>query len=190
MNAIANPSPAKTLVIVGMPGAGKTSVGRRLAARLALPFVDSDAEVEAAAGMTVSQIFERLGEAEFRKGEKRVMARLLERPPLVLATGGGALMDPDTRALVRERAVSVWLRADIEVLLERTSHRNDRPLIKKDSAAQTLRELQELREPIYAMADIVVTSDKRPADETVERVLKALKEFLSRSGKGKAVTGQ
>src|ERR1700735_2379446 len=133
MGTISYPAdkPAKSLVIIGMPGSGKSSIGRKLAARLGIPFFDADDEIETAAGMRIEQIFERFGEAEFRKGERRVVARLLDQPPHVLATGGGAFMDPETRALIRTKAVSVWLRADLATLIERTSRRDDRPLLKQ-----------------------------------------------------------
>ncbi|NTU76284.1 MAG: shikimate kinase [Alphaproteobacteria bacterium] len=186
MNAIPNPAsphlikPAKTLVIVGMPGAGKSSIGRRLASRLGWAFIDSDQEVEAAAGMKISQIFETLGEQAFRQGERQVIARLLERSPHVLATGGGAFMSEETRALIRDRALSIWLKAELPVLLERTSRRDDRPLLKKNAPKTVLQELLAVREPIYATADIVVTSDPRPVDETVDKVLTALDEFLNK----------
>ena len=183
MNAIANPLdphnplPARTLVIIGMPGAGKSSVGRQLAKRLGLSFADSDKEVESAAGMKIEQIFEQLGEPAFRQGERQVMARLLEGPPLVLATGGGAFMDESTRTLVREHGVSIWLRTDIGDLSERTSRRDNRPLLKQGDPKAVLRKLLATREPVYALADIVVTSDQRPVKDTVDRVLKALDDF-------------
>jgi len=183
MSAITNTSdavsfiPNKTIVIVGMMGSGKSSIGRRLAARLALPFLDSDSEIETAAGMSVEQIFTHFGETEFRKGERRVIARLLDRPIHVLATGGGAFVDPETRALIHSKALSVWLRADIETLLERTSRRNDRPLLKQDNPRTVMEKLLIEREPVYAEADVTVESDHRPSDETVDRVLKALGEF-------------
>ncbi len=187
MNAIVNPldpqNPLtpKTLVIVGMPGSGKSSMGRKLAARLGLPFIDSDTEVEKAAGMKVAQIFEQLGELAFRDGERKVIARLLEQPPHILATGGGAFMNADTRALIRKRGISIWLRADIALLMERTGHRNDRPLLKGGNTEQKLRELLDAREPIYATADIAVTSDRRPPEEAVNRVLTALYEYVRRT---------
>ena len=183
MNAIANQTgpapfvPAKSVAIIGMPGAGKSSVGRKLAARLAMPFFDADQEIEAAAGMTIEQLFERFGEAEFRKGERRVIARLLEQPMHVLATGGGAFMDPETRALIRARAVSVWLRADMQTLIERTGRRFDRPLLKEGDRRDVLQRLLDERGPIYAEADIVLDSDNRPAEETAERIQKALAAF-------------
>ena len=157
--------------------AGKSAVGRRLAARLGLPFVDSDAEIETASGMTISQFFETHGEDEFRKGEKRVIARLLNGPPCVLSTGGGAFMDDDTRALVREKAVSVWIKADIEVLVKRAARKDDRPLLKNGDVRQRLQSLLDAREPAYAEADLTVESDDRPVDDMVERVLNALKSM-------------
>lgn len=183
MNAITNPSspahflPTRTIVIVGMMGAGKSSIGRKLAARLALPFADSDSEIEAAAGMSITRIFEQFGEAEFRKGERRVLTRLLQGPMQVLATGGGAFMDPEIRALIKERAVSVWLKADLKTLLERTTRRNDRPLLKGGEPGEILQKLMAEREPIYAGADITVDSDERPSEEAVERILCALEKF-------------
>jgi shikimate kinase len=163
-----------------MPGAGKSSVGRRLAVRLGLPFIDSDTEVETAAGMTIEQIFEQLGEEAFRDGEQRVIARLLDGPPCVLSTGGGAIMNETTRQLIRERAVSIWLRTDIGTLLERTSRRDDRPLLKHGEPARILQELLIKREPYYATADVVVTSDKRPLNNMIERVIVAVEAFLAK----------
>ena len=192
MSATTNPSdpavfvPAKSIVIVGMPGSGKSSVGRKLAARFAIPFFDADEEIEAAAGMKIEQIFERYGETEFRNGERRVIARLLNQPVHVLATGGGAFMDADTRALIREKAISVWLRADLETLLERTSRRSDRPLLKSGDPREILKKLLAEREPFYAEADITVDSDNRPAEETVDRVIKALRAYAQRAGKSRA----
>ncbi len=183
MNAIANPLdpahplPDRGIVIVGMPGAGKSSIGRKLATRLALPFVDADTEIEAAAGMSIPQIFEKHGEPAFRQGEKRVIARLLQRPPLVLATGGGAFMDAETRALIRERAVSVWLRADLAILAERTARHDNRPMLRVDAPEEVLKKLLAAREPLYAEADITVQSDTRPPEETAERVLQALSDY-------------
>ncbi len=189
MNAIANlsalPLPAKTLVVVGMPGAGKSSIGKRLATRLGRSFVDSDAEVEAAAGMKIMRIFEQLGETAFRDGERRVIARLLERPPHVLATGGGAFMDDETRALIHEHALSIWLRADFDILLERTSRNNNRPLLHQGDRAQVLRDLMARREPIYAQADIVVDTSNNPPDETAERVMKALHDYAASNNPGR-----
>lgn len=182
MNAIADRDlfvPSRPVVLVGMMGAGKTSVGRKLAGRLGVPFFDADSEVEAAAGMTIEQIFDRYGESEFRKGERRVIARLLEQPAHVLATGGGAFMDPETRALIRQKGISVWLRASLAVLAERTGRRDDRPLLKTGDPREILQKLMVERDPVYAEADITVESDDRPTDETVERILKALGGFAT-----------
>jgi len=188
MSAITNPSgpagcaPDRSIVIIGMPGSGKSSVGRKLAARLGVPFSDADDEIETAAGMRIDQIFERFGEAEFRKGEQRVIARLLEQPVHVLATGGGAFLDSSTRALVRDKAVSVWLRADLATLLERTSRRDDRPLLKEGAPGEVLARLLAERTPVYAEANITVDSDNRPAEETVNRILQALHTYSSGTG--------
>ena len=158
----------RSIVLVGMMGAGKSSIGRRLATRLAIPFVDADAEIEAAAGMTIAEIFEKHGEPEFRKGEKRVIARLLDGGPQVLATGGGAVMDADTRGLIKTRGVSVWLKADLEVLLRRTKRRAERPLASK------IETLLPEREPFYALSDLIVQSREEPHDAVVEELIVAL----------------
>ncbi len=165
--------------MVGLMGAGKTAIGHRLAARLALPFVDADSEVEAAAGCTISEIFERHGEAAFRDGERRVIARLLDGPRRVLATGGGAFIDADTRALIGREAISVWLRAELEVLVRRTARRDSRPLLKRGNPRQILGRLIEERYPIYAQADIVVDSVDGPPEDTVDNVLAALERRFS-----------
>ncbi len=165
--------------MVGLMGAGKTAIGHRLAARLALPFIDADSEVEAAAGCTISEIFERHGEAAFRYGERRVIARLLDEPRRVLATGGGAFIDADTRALIGREAISVWLRAELEVLVRRTARRDSRPLLKRGNPRQILGRLIEERYPIYAQADIVVDSVDGPPEDTVDNVLAALERHLS-----------
>jgi shikimate kinase len=158
----------RSVVLVGMMAAGKTSVGRRLAARLGIPFTDADAEIESAAGMTIAEIFAQHGESYFRAGEARVIARLLEQGPQVLATVGGAVMDANTRALIGGRGVSVWLKADLEVLLKRTKRRCDRPLADK------IKELLPQREPIYAQADITVQSRDEPHDTIVDEIVAAL----------------
>lgn len=164
----------RPIVLVGLMGAGKTTVGRRLAALLNLPFVDADEEIERAAGLPVSEIFARLGEPEFRRGERRVIERLLHDPPHVLATGGGAFVDPHTRALVRERAVSVWLRADIEVLLRRVEKRDSRPLLRNGDPRAVLERLMRERYPLYAEADLTVDSNNAPHASAVGQVLAAL----------------
>lgn len=165
----------RTVVLVGLMGAGKTSVGRRLAEALAVPFRDSDDEIVAAAGMGIPEIFASMGEPAFRLGERRVIARLLEAPPHVLATGGGAFMNDETRALIAERAVSVWLRADLDTLIERVSRRTDRPLLANGNPRETLARLMAERSPVYATADITVDSEPGVPHETVVgRILAAL----------------
>ena len=171
----------RSIVMVGLMGAGKSSIGRRLAARLDLPFVDADTEIEAAAGCTIAEFFERHGEAEFRDGERRVIARLLEGSPKVLATGGGAFMDEETRAAVAQSGISVWLRADLATLVRRTARRTSRPLLNNADPARTLEDLMETRHPVYALADITVESDDGPPDETVARVVEALAAFSDKA---------
>jgi shikimate kinase len=155
-------------------GAGKSSVGRRLAARLALPFTDADQEIEAAAGMTIPEIFARHGEPAFRDGERRVIGRLLSDPVHVLATGGGAFMDERTRAAIGERAVSIWLRAELDELTRRVARRTDRPLLKGADPRAVLERLMAERYPIYALADVTVPSSSGSADETVDGILAQL----------------
>ena len=162
----------RSIVLVGMMGAGKSSIGRRLAARLGIPFIDADAEIESAAGMTIPEIFDKHGEPYFRAGEARVIARLLDNGPQVLATGGGSLMDSQTRALIGEKGVSIWLKADIDVLLKRTKRRNDRPLAEK------IKDLLPIREPLYAQADIVVQSRDEPHDTIVDEIMMQLPRRL------------
>lgn len=169
----------RTLVLVGLMGAGKTSIGRRLAQRLGLAFIDADAEIEAAAGCTIDEIFTRHGEAAFRDGERRVIARLLEDPVHVLATGGGAFMDPGTRERIRARGISLWLRAELDVLLRRVARRNNRPLLKQGDPKEVLARLIATRHPIYAEADLVVDSMDAPAETTAERCLAALIDFIA-----------
>lgn len=171
--------PPRTLVLVGLMGAGKTSIGKRLAAKLHLPFVDADHEIESAAGCTIQEIFDRFGEAQFRDGERRVIARLLEGPVRVLSTGGGAFMHPETRALIRGRGLSVWLRAPLDLLVARTGRRDNRPLLKQGNPRDILAALMAQRYPVYAEADITVDSDERPPEETAERVLTALRHHLA-----------
>jgi len=170
----------KSLVIIGMPGSGKTTIGRTLAVWLGLPFVDSDHEIEVAANMTVPQIFERHGEAHFRQGERKVIARLLNDSKQVLSTGGGAFMDEQTRRLIKTEALSLWLKADIEVLFKRTApHAASRPLFKGKDVREVLSALKEAREPVYAQADLTVMTDDSPVSETVERVLASLKKYVA-----------
>jgi len=162
----------RSIVLVGMMGAGKSSIGRRLAARLGIPFIDADTEIESAAGMTIAEIFEKHGEPYFRAGEARVIARLLDNGPQVLATGGGSVMDPQTRALIGEKSISIWLKADIDVLLKRTKRRNDRPLAEK------IKDLLPAREPLYSQADIVVQSRDEPHDTIIEEIMTRLPKHL------------
>lgn len=164
----------RSVVLVGMMGAGKSSIGRRLAARLGVPFVDADTEIEKAAGMSIPEIFSAHGEAYFRAGETRVIARLLESGPQVLATGGGAFMNAESRESIRRHGVSVWLRATVEVLVRRIKRRNDRPLLKNGDPAETLRRLIDERYPIYAEADITVESRDVPHDAIVDEIIAGL----------------
>ncbi|HTQ33648.1 MAG TPA: shikimate kinase [Stellaceae bacterium] len=166
--------PGRSIVLVGLMGAGKTKIGRRLASRLNLPFFDSDDEIESAAGETIEEIFANRGEAVFRDGERRVIARLLQGPVHVLATGGGAFMDPATRRIITARGVSVWLRAGLDVLFARVSRRTNRPLLKTPDPRGVLAELIDRRYPIYAEADVTVDSGEGPPDATVSRVISAL----------------
>ena len=165
---------ARPVTLVGLMGAGKTTVGRRLAARLNLPFVDADAEIETASGMSVAEIFERFGEAHFRDGERRVIARLIDGTPKVIATGGGAFIEADTRALILERTLAVWLDADVATLVERVRRRNSRPLLKGRDAGAVLGELARVRNPLYAEAQIRIGSKSAPHGETVEAIIAAL----------------
>lgn len=158
-------------------GAGKTTVGRRLAARLGLPFVDADAEIEKAAGQSVSDIFAQHGEAAFRDGEKRVIARLLENGPQILATGGGAFIDPETRARIAECGISIWLKAELDVLMKRVSRRADRPLLRQDDPQSVMKRLMAERYPVYAQADITVESIDEPHDMIVEAIVEKLAAF-------------
>jgi shikimate kinase len=170
----------RSVVLVGMMGVGKSSIGRRLAARLGIPFVDADAEIEKAAGMSITDIFARHGEADFRSGEARVIARLLDTGPQVLATGGGAFMNEGTRATIKRKGVSIWLSAEFEVLLRRIAKRkNERPMLQTENPDETLRELIALREPTYALADITVQSREVPHDAIVDEIAAALAGFLN-----------
>ncbi len=171
------------IVLVGLMGAGKSSVGRRLAKRLGLPFFDADQEIENAAGCSIDDIFSRHGEAAFRSGERRVITRLLNGGGHVLATGGGAFMDPETRAAISEKAISIWLNAELEVLLERVLRRHNRPLLKQGDPEQILRGLIAERAPVYALADITVTSGEGPHEDVVEKIVQALRQHLAASAK-------
>ena len=167
----------KSIVLVGLMGVGKSCIGRRLADRMELPFVDADAEIEAAAGSDIEDIFALHGEAAFRDGERRVIARLLDGPAIVLATGGGAFIDDATRAKIRERGISVWLSADIEVLVTRVSRRSNRPLLKNGDPRKVLESLMAERDPVYATADIAVRSSDGPPRTTVNAVIKELERL-------------
>jgi shikimate kinase len=169
---------SRSVVLVGMMGAGKSSVGRRLAARLGVSFVDADSEIEKAAGMTIAEIFAAHGEPYFRSGEARVIARLLEGGPQVLATGGGAYMNPLSRDAVRASGISVWLRATLDVLTRRIKRRGDRPLLKNVDQTETLRRLIEERYPIYAEADLTVESRDVPHDTIVDEIVAGLRQRL------------
>jgi shikimate kinase len=171
----------RSIVLIGMMGVGKSSIGRRLGARLGVPFVDADAEIEKAAGMNIPDIFARHGETYFRSGEARVIARLLEGGPQVLATGGGAVMNADTRAVVKAKGVSIWLNAEFDLLMRRINKRkNERPLLQTADPAATLRQLLEERAPVYAQADLTVQSREVPHDAIVSEIMRALTAFLAR----------
>lgn len=173
-----DPALTRPLVLVGMMGAGKTAIGRRVANRLHLDFVDADVEIEAAAGCSISDIFAQHGEQAFRDGEHRVILRLLDGGPRVIATGGGAFMNPETRAAIKSRGVSVWLKADFDTLWRRVIRRDNRPMLKTADPQATLRSLMVTRYPVYAEADIVVESTDGPREATVDRVLAAVREYL------------
>jgi shikimate kinase len=164
----------RSVVLVGMMGVGKTSIGKRLAGRLGMEFVDADEEIERAAGMSISEIFEKFGEPYFRDGERRVIARLIEGPPKIIATGGGAFINEETRALILERALSIWLDADVKILAERVARRNHRPLLTGRDPVEVLTELGKVRNPIYATADVHVRSDASPHSRTIDNILKAI----------------
>jgi len=181
MNAQSDPalnSIDRSIVLVGLMGSGKTKIGRRLAAHLDLPFHDSDAEFELASGCTISDYFSKHGEPAFRKGERKVIKRLLNGPPCVLATGGGAFCEPETRASIKEKGISIWLRADLDLLVRRTSGRDHRPLLKQGDPKQVLAKLIEVRYPFYSQADIVVDSTDEPPDVTLLTVTSALTQYL------------
>lgn len=169
----------RCIVLVGLMGAGKSTVGRRLAARLGLPFKDADQEIETAAGMTIPDIFAEHGEDYFRDGERRVIARLLQQGPAVLATGGGAYMNAETRVRIAEAGISIWLRADFDVLMRRVRKRSNRPLLQNPDPEGTMRRLMDARHPVYALADVVVNSREIPHDRVVHDALVALDGWLA-----------
>lgn len=175
----------QSVVLVGLMGAGKSSIGRRLAARLGMPFVDADVEIEKAAGMTIEEIFTRHGEAHFRDGERKVIARLLEGPPLVLATGGGAFMNAETRQRIKQGGISIWLKAELDVLLKRCLRRTNRPLLKQGDPRDVLAKLMAEREPVYAEADYMVRSGDGPHDTVVEQIV----DLLARHNTARAPAG-
>lgn len=177
---LAVPTVTRPVVLVGLMGAGKTTVGRRLARRLALPFRDADHEIEAAANMRIADIFEIYGEAAFRDGERKVIERLLTEGPHVLATGGGAFVNEETRALVKAGATSVWLRATLELLVKRTALRDSRPLLRRGEPREILGRLLKEREPVYAQADVTIDSVEGPHSRTTERVVATLAERAER----------
>ena len=173
------PQLRRTVALVGLMGAGKTSIGKRLAQELRLPFIDADSEIEQAAGQTIDDIFERHGEAFFRDGERRVIARLLDGPPHVLATGGGAFMDASTRGLLKERAITIWLKADVDILLARVARRNHRPLLKHGDRRAILEKLMAERYPVYAEATFTIDSNDGPPEDMVTAIMARLKEYLA-----------
>ncbi|HTI67244.1 MAG TPA: shikimate kinase [Caulobacteraceae bacterium] len=168
----------KTVVLVGLMGVGKSSIGRRLATVLDLPFHDADDEIEIAAGRSVSDIFAERGEAEFRDGERRVIARLLDEPPMVLATGGGAFVNPDTRALIKRKAISIWLKADVDVLVRRVGRKDSRPLLRGRDPRTVLQALALERYPAYAEADLCVETGESPHHAALDAVVAALQRFV------------
>jgi shikimate kinase len=174
--------PSRTIVMIGLMGAGKTCVGKRIAQAMDLAFVDADHEIEAASGLTVAEFFARFGEQAFRDGERKVMARLLAGPVIVLGAGGGAFMDPMTRGEIKDKAISVWLKAGLDLLVSRTEGRNHRPLLNQGDARETLARLMDIRYPVYAQADVTVETTDEPADITAARVVAALE---AREGKDK-----
>ena len=169
---------ARSIVLVGMMGAGKSTIGRRLSARLRLPFLDADIEIETAAGMSIPDIFETRGEADFRDGEARVIARLLDGGPCVLATGGGAFMREETRELIRDKAISIWLKADADIIMKRVKRRADRPLLQTPDPAATIGRLIEEREPVYRHADLTIWSRDVPHEKIVDECIEALHSRL------------
>ncbi len=171
----------RVIVLVGLMGAGKSTVGRRLATELGLPFHDADSEIEKAAGCSIADFFDRFGEPAFREGERRVIARLLAAPRHVLATGGGAFMDPATRALIRGAGISVWLRADLDLLMARVSKRPTRPLLKTTDPRATMERLMTERYPVYAEADITIDSSGGPHDTVVQKIMSELKALYGKT---------
>lgn len=177
MNPVTASSPdkkSKPIALVGMMGVGKTSIGRRLAQRLQIPFVDADQEIVDAAGLSIPEIFEKFGEAHFRDGERRVIARIFDGKRKIIATGGGAFVNEETRQLMLERAIVIWLDADIDTLVERTARKGDRPLLANGDARQILTKLAQERNPLYAQAHVHVKSQSTPHEATLDAIMKAL----------------
>ena len=174
----------RSIVLVGLMGAGKSTVGRRLAQTLKLPFRDADHEIEAAAGMTIPDIFTIHGEEHFRDGERRVIARLLQEGPMVLATGGGAFMNEETRHNIAEHGISVWLKADLDILMRRVRKRDTRPLLRNPDPEGTMRRLMDIRYPVYALADLTIDSHEAPHDRVVADIIKALGAWLDKEKQG------
>jgi shikimate kinase len=171
-------APKRTIALVGLMGAGKTTIGRRLAQALELPFADADDAIVTAAGRSIEDIFADRGECEFRRGERNVIARLLAGPAHVLATGGGAFIDPRTRALMKERAISIWLKAPLDVLMKRVTRRDHRPLLKEDDPRAVMQRLMDERYPIYAEADLTIETGSGPHNSAVSQILSALRAYL------------
>ncbi|MCQ0987006.1 shikimate kinase [Jiella marina] len=169
----------RSIVLVGLMGAGKTTVGRRVATLLSLPFVDSDAEIEQVSTMSVPELFEAYGEPEFRALEARVIARLAQEGPQVIATGGGAFMNAETRSLLADSAVTVWLKADLDTLMERVGRRGDRPLLKAENPRQVMQDLMAVRYPVYGEADVTVQSRAVKREVVAAEVIQAIEEYLS-----------
>lgn len=170
----------RSISLIGLMGSGKTTVGLRLARKLGIDFVDSDAEIEIAAGHTVSEIFEKFGEADFRAGERKVINRLISDRPAVLGTGGGAFMDRETRQRLKKKTITVWLKADVDLLVERTSRRNTRPLLRQGNPEQILRDLARKRYPIYGQAALTVETGTGPHEQVVNDIIRKLNEYLAR----------
>ena len=167
----------RPIALIGLMGAGKTTVGRRLASMLSLPFRDSDAEIEAAARMTIPELFEAYGEPEFRALEARVIGRLVSEGPQVIATGGGAFMRAETRELLKAQAITVWLKADLDTLMERVQRRSNRPLLKAEDPRKVMRDLMEVRYPVYGEADLVVATRNVKRDVIAQEIYEALDRF-------------
>ncbi len=181
--SVINPSALgvdRTIVLVGLMGVGKTTVGRRLAKKLGMDFVDSDHEIEKAADMTISEIFEEYGEEDFRAGERQVISRLLDGNPQVIATGGGAFINQETRRMIKDKGLSIWLDADIDTLVERTGRRDTRPLLKQGDPKEILTKLANERSPLYGKADLKVMSGAGPHETVVDNILQALKDRETR----------